>query len=520
MDSDNDKDGKVMRANHSGGGLPEYKDQVRQLGWSTPGNAMQDSSVPMVSVIAVGNESTAATTGSTGTGRIHQVEAVLFDETVAKYQVMLRRVELGVMLVLLMAVAALVPMLVVTLNKQKRLPSSKTNTTSGREPPKIHELHQETKLFANDTTAQDRFGFSVAVDGDLMVVGALYADSAYIFRHNRGVWSQEAKLTGTGRFGRSVAIVSNSTVVVSAYYDDHVGLYGGKAFVFERTGTDWSERARLIASDATPDSLFGFALAVDESTIVVAAQNAGNRTGSAYVFTKTTNGDWIEWQKLTASDAAPGKYFGTSLALHGNALVVGAKAGDGVDEQNSGAAYIFERSSTSLRWSETQKVTGSDTIRHDGFGTSVAIENDTIAVGSTMNDDDGSSSGNVYVFERNNELLWTEQQKIVKPNPDQGTRFGSSMVLKKGILLIAARNGSDDDNDDSDEDRDGEVFVFVRQGSTYEARFQLIAHGLGSLDKEMNRPNVAFDGVIIAVGAANSDTSKGERSGIVYTFRM
>jgi FG-GAP repeat len=87
-------------------------------------------------------------------------------------------------------------------------------------------------LLSNGIAPQHRFGFFIAVDGDL-IVGAPLANSVYIYRRDRGVWSQEAKLTGTNRFGRSVAIVSNSAVIVSANYEDHVGPHGGSAYLSE-----------------------------------------------------------------------------------------------------------------------------------------------------------------------------------------------------------------------------------------------------------------------------------------------
>ncbi len=194
--------------------------------------------------------------------------------------------------------------------------------------PRIHT--QVAKLTASDGAGGDEFGFSVAVSGDTLVVGAYRDDrgangnqgSAYVFQRNQGgadQWGQVRQLTASDgaasdQFGSSVA-VSGDTVVVGAYLDD-VGTNAdqGSAYVFQRNqgGADeWGQVRQLTASDGTASDHFGFSVAVSGDTVVVGAY----RNGSAYVFQRNQGGadEWGQVKQLTASGGAAADRFGYSV---------------------------------------------------------------------------------------------------------------------------------------------------------------------------------------------------------------
>ncbi|MDJ0610038.1 MAG: FG-GAP repeat protein [Kiloniellales bacterium] len=271
-------------------------------------------------------------------------------------------------------------------------------------------LSRETKLTAGDAAANDGFGRSVAISGNTVVVGAggdedaglQQSGSAYVFQRSGTAWSEQAKLTASDAaaedfFGSSVAI-SGDTVVVGAYRDDDAGNSSGSAYVFQRNGTAWSEQAKLTAGDAAAEDLFGFSVAISGDTVVVGAyrdDDAGISSGSAYVFQR--NGTtWNEQAKLTAGDAAAGDEFGRSVAISGDTVVAGALLDDDAGN-SSGSAYVFQRNGTA--WSEQAKLTAGDGAADDWFGRSVAISGDTALVGAVLDDDAGISSGSAYVFE-------------------------------------------------------------------------------------------------------------------------
>src|SRR6266498_4582739 len=209
--------------------------------------------------------------------------------------------------------------------------------------------------------------------------------------------SQEAKLTAGDaasgdQFGAAVGI-SGETAVVGAPVDDTAaGPNAGSAYVFVRSGTGWSQQAKLTASDAAAGDIFGFSVAVTGDTVVVGASGDNMLAGSAYVFVRSGTG-WSQQAKLTASDAASGDRFGAAVGISGDTAVVGAQFGDTI----AGSAYVFVRSGTS--WSQQAKLTASDAAAFDFFGAAVAISGDTVVVGALADDTDaGSNAGSAYVF--------------------------------------------------------------------------------------------------------------------------
>lgn len=267
---------------------------------------------------------------------------------------------------------------------------------------------EQAKLVAADTAAGDDFGFSVAVDGDTILVGAPRDDvnggasgSAYLFTRTGGVWSQLAKLTATDGatsdyFGNSVAL-AGGTAIIGARFDDDNGSDAGSAYVFTRNGGAWSQEAKLTASDAAENDRFGYSVALDDQTAVIGAQfddDGGNASGSAYIFVNS-GGNWIEEDKLVAADAASDDQFGYSVAISGNSAVIGVRYDDDAGGA-AGAAYLFVRNGSS--WSQEAKLTADDGATNDAFGSSVAADGSRIVVGSIGDDDNGASSGSAYLF--------------------------------------------------------------------------------------------------------------------------
>ena len=231
-------------------------------------------------------------------------------------------------------------------------------------PLTIDPWVQANKLTASDAAASDWFGFDVAISGDIAIVGAHgnddtgdFSGSAYIFKRNLGGadnWGEVAKLTASDeaegdRFGRSVAINGDSAIV-GAWANSDSGRYSGSAYIFERNlgGADnWGEATKLTASDAAEGDSFGLSLAINGDSAIIGAlhnNDAGVRSGSVYIFERNHGGDnnWGQVTKLTANDAAAYDLFGRSVAISGDIAIVGA-SGNSDSGKNSGSAYIFER---------------------------------------------------------------------------------------------------------------------------------------------------------------------------------
>jgi hypothetical protein len=314
---------------------------------------------------------------------------------------------------------------------------------------------EEAKLTASDGEAGDILGISVAIDGDTVVVSAPWNDvggntdqgSAYVFTRSGTNWMEQAKLTASDgaegdRFGISVAIDGDTAVVGVPW--DHVGnnSYQGSAYVFTRSGSSWTEQAHLTASDGAPHDSFGTSVAIDGDTAVVGAHTdtvGGNPLyqGSAYVFTRS-GGSWTEQAHLTASDGAADDGFGGSVAINGDTAVVGAYLDDvGANSTDQGSAHVFTRSGTI--WGAQAKLTASDGAEGDRFGISVAINGDTAVVGAYLDDVGANSTdqGSAYVFTRSG-TNWMEQAKLTASDGAAEDDFGISAAIDGDTVVVGA----------------------------------------------------------------------------------
>ena len=171
---------------------------------------------------------------------------------------------------------------------------------------------------------------------------------------------------------------------------------------FGQTVDDFiSESAKLTASDGDFEDYFGYSVSISGDSVVVGAyrdDDSGINSGSAYIFERDAKGTWTEVQKLTASDGAAEDSFGYIVSISGDSVVVGAYRDDdsGI---NSGSAYIFERDAKGT-WTEVQKLTASDGAAEDSFGYSVSISGERVVVGAVYDDENSNSSGSAYIFER------------------------------------------------------------------------------------------------------------------------
>ncbi|HWN94582.1 MAG TPA: FG-GAP repeat protein, partial [Methylomirabilota bacterium] len=322
---------------------------------------------------------------------------------------------------------------------------------------------------------RNNFGISVSVCGDIAVVGAdrdstngFDSGAAYVFVRTGTNWTEEAYLHASNadpgdRFGMSVS-VSGETVVVGAYGEDSsaTGVNGsqgnnigfgdsGAAYVFTRSGTTWPQQAYLKASDTSIDDLFGHSVAVSGNTAVIGArgeasnatgvQNTSQRTaeqdddhapeaGAAYVFVRTGT-NWSQQAYLKASNAEHSDYFGSSVAVSGDTVVVGAFGEDsnasGVNgnqsndsEPSAGAAYVFVRDGAGT-WQQQAYLKASNTDTNDFFGWAVAVAENTIVAGAYAEDGTALESGAAYVFHASPPA---NSGYASIPNPSQRIDFG------------------------------------------------------------------------------------------------
>ncbi|MBL8839966.1 MAG: FG-GAP repeat protein [Planctomycetes bacterium] len=277
--------------------------------------------------------------------------------------------------------------------------------------------NEEQKLVPSGGKAGDGFGFSVAISGDSLVVGANNVDfgglvdagAAYVFRWQDPTvkWIEEGQLLDSNAWhgdqaGRSVGIDGSTAVVASTLADTGGWLDAGAVSVFTRTGSTWSQTADLTIANNYTFNDFGTAVAISGDRIVATAQGESYGTsigsvGYCYIFERS-GGTWGQTARIANPNLAPFSFFGKSVAIRGDLVVVGHQDNDTSGAVDSGAAWLF-RWGKKTGWVADGQLVASDRAAGDRFGTSVAVSDDTIVCGAPKNDTaSGSDWGVAYAY--------------------------------------------------------------------------------------------------------------------------
>jgi hypothetical protein len=394
----------------------------------------------------------------------------------------------------------------------------------------------EAYLKASNTGADDRFGHAVALSGDTLAVGA---------------WSEDSDATG-----------------INGKQTNNSAPDSGAVYVFRRTNGVWVQEAYLKASNAGAGDHFGYSLALSGDTLAVGSRwedshatgingdqnnNSAPDSGAVYVF-RRTNGAWAQEAYVKASNAGEDDHFGFAVALSGNALAVGAWFEDsgatGINGDqtnnsatNSGAAYVFRR--TNGAWAQEAYVKASNTKFGDGFGESIALSGDTLAVGAPFERSNATGvngnqanfsawfSGAAYVFRRTNGV-WLQEAYVKASNTGAEDNFGDSVALSGDVLAVGApyessnATGIDGGQSNNSAPDSGAVYLFLRTNGVWAQEAYVKASNTGASDNFGSA--LALWGDALAVGATGEDSDatgiNGDQttnlalgSGAVYVFR-
>ncbi len=423
-------------------------------------------------------------------------------------------------------------------------------------PLKLGSVSQVAKLIGDDGTdlpgdIDDRFGFSVAVEGDTAVIGipnrreiqvftrtlddwtlqqridaadanvdeffgrlvdlsgetliASDNNSVHVFVRSGEHWSFEETLNPAdlNPIGLTVDIDGDIVIAGSSRADTPAGVDAGSAYIFVRSGTSWSEEVMLTASDASGDDQFGHSVTISGDTVVVGSlQNdlpLGAAAGSAYVFVRSGT-SWNEEAMLTASDGTDFDNFGSSVNISGDRLLVGATEDDHSGLENPGSVYVFERSLGA--WSEVTRLIASDPSQNADFGASVTLDGDRLTIGGSRN--------SAYIFE---EALgvWSETLRLSAGDPAASERFGSSVAISGDWILVGDPLNNNVGGEDS-----GATYAFQRTGNTWTEITKL--GGIGSASEDAFGNAVAISGRTLVVGSLRDDHTVGANVGSVYVF--
>jgi FG-GAP repeat protein len=495
---------------------------------------------------------------------------------------------------------------------------------------------QEAYIKASNSDQVEHYGEGVAISGETVVVGArwekslettiingagassdnsgTYIGAAYVYLRNGSLWEQQAYLKAPNAegdlFGGDVAI-DGDTIVVGAEWEessqttithgtnasgDNSATHSGAAYVFVRDGTTWSQQAYLKAPNAEANDLFASSVAISGDTIVIGAvnedssqtsitngdsassDNAASNSGAVYVFVRDGT-TWSQQAYIKAPNADPADYFGHSVAIDGDTIVVAAPlddssqatitndstASDDNSATDAGAVYVFVRNGTT--WSQQAYLKAPNAEAGDGFGgqsglnmsSSVGVYDDTIVVGSMYegsaqtiitngasapSDNGALNSGAAYVFVRSG-TSWNQQAYLKASNAEADDFFGQSVSISGDAIVISSRgddssqitvsnDGTASTNNSATDS--GAAYLFIRNGTDWSQRAYLKAPNAESLDRfggYQFGSGVAISGSTIVVGAyaedsnltsiTNGSTASADNSvpntGAVYIFR-
>ncbi len=382
---------------------------------------------------------------------------------------------------------------------------------------------QKQKLITNNIQSDARFGNAVAVNDNIAIIGAYQeaskAGAAYIFEiDSSGTWTERQKLVAGDAqagnlFGRSVAI-SDNIAIVGADDEDTGGRSAGAAYIFEyESNGTWTEKAKIQASDKKAYDNFGYAVSVSGNFAIVGAYGKDtqeNNAGAAYIFERDDSGSWTEKAKIQANDTQAKGYFGNSVAINGNFAIVGAWQQD-TAASDAGAAYIFERNSSGS-WIEKQKLVASNGQEKDYFGRSVAISNNIALVGADNQSTGGKSAGAAYLFERDDRGNWTEKQKLQASDKQAWVNFGYSVGINGNSLIVGAYG------EDTGEKNAGAAYLFERDSSGSWIETQKLQASEAQAESQFGN-SVAISDSFAIVGSLKEDTG-GSDAGAAYIFKV
>jgi len=429
----------------------------------------------------------------------------------------------------------------------------------------LKALVEDVKLLPSAGGGIDhRFGTSVSVSGNRMVVGApryslnsIKHGAVYVFDFDGNKWNESQILTPfdgeeNDEFGTSVSL-SGNRLLIGAPRDNNST---GTVFIYDFDGVSWLFTEKLHANDGGVGDKFGISVSLDGNRALIGASaffndDLGLESGAAYIF-ELNNNVWSQTEMLLASDASSFIFdikFGTSVSLLGTRALIGSESGtaylfdfDGNDwlettiltvadtsdsfgrsvsltnnraligsaghNSSAGAAYIFDFDNNT--WSQSKKLQANDAESFANFGYSVNIIGNRALISAVFESENGPASGAAYVFDFDGNT-WTQSQKFTAIDATTGDEFGFSVSLTNDRLIIGARY------DDSNGDNSGSVYVFDHNGSSWNQSHKVLAvAGNGAAD-DFFGTSVSIDGNRALIGAPG-DADNGPDSGAAYLF--
>ncbi|WP_338761755.1 choice-of-anchor D domain-containing protein [Bernardetia sp. ABR2-2B] len=361
-------------------------------------------------------------------------------------------------------------------------------------------------VYDSPNTPSVFFGTSVAIWNNYMVVGSPEEQEAIVYKYNGISWQEDAVLKGTNNlplgntldFGYAVDIYEDY-IVVGGWRDS----FRGAAYVFHKEGSNWIQQARLTASDRQVDDYFGRSVAIDQEHIIIGAWGedaAGGSAGAAYIY-KREGTTWSEQAKLASNDLNGFDLFGFTVDIQNDWAIVGALR-QKTNDSDEGAVYTFRRNENT--WTQIDKLQPNDVSQGMNFGQSISISGNQLAIGTDRNN---NNKGAAYIYKYNG-ANWIEESKITASDAVSNTLFGTSLSLYGNYLLVGVPFES------STNSTSGAAYFYKKEGANW-SEIAKIKPSPAQFDEYVGG-SVALHANKLVIGAQGYRSSNGVPIGAVY----
>jgi len=352
--------------------------------------------------------------------------------------------------------------------------------------------------------------------------GAENAGAAYVFQNTGGVWAQSDYLKASPTisagdlFGYSIA-VDGDTLAIGAPGSNSDA---GRVYLFTLSGSDWDFDQSISASDTVQGQEFGFSVGLSGDYLIVGAPGVGAESGAIYIFEEDGN-DWEEREIRTLEVSPNDARFGESLAFNsGQENLEFVAAAPGLDA-GEGAVFTLEKDDDDI-WSQSAPLKASNTDLGDNFGKSLSVQNNILVVGapgedSNANGVDGDTSNNevegagaAYIYIRDNQNEDWGDEVYLKATQDSDMAFGTAVALSSGMVAVGAPLEDSDatningDDDNSSEVDSGAVYIFALENNNWE--FEVYAKSSNTDGGDLFGEALVFYGENLVVGARTEDS--------------
>jgi len=299
---------------------------------------------------------------------------------------------------------------------------------------------------------------------------------------------------------------------------------------FEVDAQTWAEATKIVSSDRGVYDEFGFSVSISGNYAIVGEpfgdeDASGNNTmgsaGCAYIFERDTNGDWVQVQKIVASDRSSNDHFGTSVSISGDYAIVGAP------EHVAGAVYVFKRDGAGTGiWTETQKVEANDKANNDLFGFSVSVSGDNFIVGAYNEEENefgGSNlyeAGSAYIF-TNNSGVWTQTKKLVASDRAEDDWFGFSVAIDGDYAIVGVHREEEDVAGNNNLEWAGSAYIFEKASGVWAQTQKIVAADRAEDDEFGYAVSISGNYALIGARAEEEDANNMNNlssSGSAYVF--